>query len=35
MAEKEFFEIVDRFRSPHLWEKENGVWKLRHVVYED
>jgi len=35
MTEKEFFEIVDRFRSPHLWEQENGVWKLRHAVYED
>jgi N-acetyl sugar amidotransferase len=34
MTEKEFFEIADRFRSPHLWKKENGDWKLRHVVWE-
>lgn len=26
-------ELVDKFRSPHLWGKDaNGVWKLRHNV---
>lgn len=25
-------EVTDRFRSPHLWVKDNGVWKLRHNV---
>ncbi|MFW2457012.1 N-acetyl sugar amidotransferase [Methyloversatilis discipulorum] len=32
LTESEFWEVVDRFRSPHLWEKQGGVWKLRHVV---
>jgi N-acetyl sugar amidotransferase len=32
LQEKEFFEIVDRFRSPHLWIKEGADWKLRHQV---
>ena len=27
-----FLELCDRARSPHLWEKENGEWKLRHRV---
>lgn len=28
-----FHELVDKFRSPHLWGKdENGQWKLRHNV---
>lgn len=27
-------ELTDRFRSPHLWVKDNGVWKLRHNVNE-
>lgn len=28
-------ELTDRFRSPHLWGKdENGLWKLRHNVFE-
>ncbi len=30
--EKEFFEIVDRFRSPHIWEKNNGDWKLKKEI---
>ena len=26
-------ELTDKFRSPHLWGKnENGIWKLRHNV---
>ena len=25
-------ELTDNFRSPHLWKKENGIWKLRHNV---
>ena len=23
-------ELSDKFRSPHLWKKSNGVWELRH-----
>lgn len=29
-----FIELVDSFRSPHLWERRNGDWKLRHSVYQ-
>ena len=25
--------LSDQFRSPHLWEKENDVWRLRHTVF--
>jgi N-acetyl sugar amidotransferase len=25
--------LADKFRSPHLWNKENGEWKLRHNVW--
>jgi len=28
----EFDDIVDGFRSPHLWKKHGGEWALRHVV---
>lgn len=29
-----FHELCDRFRSPHLWKKdETGKWKLRHTVW--
>jgi N-acetyl sugar amidotransferase len=32
VSEQEFHEIIDRFRSAHLWQKVNGVWKLKHEV---
>lgn len=32
ITEERFWEVIDKARSPHLWEKENGVWKLRHQV---
>jgi N-acetyl sugar amidotransferase len=28
-------ELADKFRSPHLWAKVNGEWKLRHTVSKD
>ena len=28
-------DLVDRFRSPHLWVKENREWKLRHTINKD
>lgn len=35
LTEDEFHVTVDRFRSPHLWKKEDGVWKLRHAVWHE
>jgi len=34
MKEHEFYEVVDKFRSPHLWNKVDDNWLLRHAVYE-
>ncbi len=31
---EEFMDLCDQFRSPHLWEKVNDAWKLRHPVWE-
>jgi N-acetyl sugar amidotransferase len=28
-----FSNLCDRFRSPHLWMRENGEWKLRRRVH--
>lgn len=28
-----FMDLADQFRSPHLWKKDNGEWKLRHTVW--
>jgi len=33
-TESNFHETVDRFRSPHLWEKKAGEWSLLHTVWE-
>jgi N-acetyl sugar amidotransferase len=33
MAIDEFMDLCDKFRSPHLWTRMNGEWKLRHTVY--
>lgn len=30
-----FDALCDEFRSPHLWTKENGEWKLRQHAYPD
>jgi N-acetyl sugar amidotransferase len=30
-----FMALCDKFRSPHLWAKVDGEWKLRHTVNED
>tara|TARA_B100000965_G_scaffold406299_1_gene444475 strand:- start:2285 stop:3493 length:1209 start_codon:yes stop_codon:yes gene_type:complete len=33
MSEKEFFDVIDKFRSPHLWEKIKGEWHLKKAVW--
>jgi len=30
-----FHELCDRHRSPHLWTREAGEWRLRHPVWAD
>jgi len=35
ITEEEFYATVDRFRSPHLWNNENGEWRLRHTVWNE
>ncbi|UCG70794.1 MAG: N-acetyl sugar amidotransferase [Thermoplasmata archaeon] len=32
MSSERFLELCDEHRSPHLWKKENGEWKLRYQV---
>lgn len=34
MNREYLFHLADRFRSPHIWKYENGVWKLRHTVFD-
>jgi len=35
MTRERFMELCDQFRSPHLWAKMDGEWKLRHTVNND
>jgi len=32
MKPEKFLELCDQFRSPHLWERINGEWRLRHQI---
>lgn len=32
MNREYFDQLADKFRSPHLWKKDQGVWKLRYQV---
>jgi N-acetyl sugar amidotransferase len=34
LTEKQFHEICDKFRSPHLWDKKDGKWNLKHKIWE-
>ena len=34
ISPEHFVELCDKFRSPHLWKKDNGEWKLRHPIWE-
>lgn len=33
ITEEEFHAVIDSWRSPHLWEKVGGEWKLKIAVY--
>ncbi len=35
MKPERFHELCDQFRSPHLWAKVGGTYKLRHTVSKD
>lgn len=32
ITEKHFWKVVEKYRSPHLWKKVNGKWKLKYTV---
>ena len=35
LSESSFFRYCNSARSPHLWKKVKGKWKLRHTVNFD
>lgn len=34
ITEERFWQRIDEGRSPHLWAKQDGEWKLRHSVVD-
>ena len=32
ISEEKFYSIIDRFRSPHLWKKNNDKWELLQKI---
>jgi N-acetyl sugar amidotransferase len=32
ITEARFWDVIDKARSPHLWEKVGETWKLRHTI---
>jgi len=32
ISEERYWQVIDAARSPHLWEKINGEWQLKHKV---
>lgn len=32
LTEERFWELIDQGRSPHLWQKKDGKWVLKHQV---
>ncbi len=35
ITDEEVHQVVDSWRSDHLWYQENGEWKLRHAVWHN
>ena len=33
ISQSYFWEVVDSWRSPHIWEKKGNKWKLKKTVY--
>lgn len=35
ISDLEVQEVIDSWRSDHIWKRENGEWKLRHAVWHE
>lgn len=31
----DYNEVIEKFRTPHLWEKRYGKWHLKHPIWEE
>jgi hypothetical protein len=35
VSEETYWEVIDSWRSPHLWKKDGGNWVLRHPIWSE
>lgn len=35
ISEEQFWSVIDRYRQPHIWKQENGVWRLNRTVHDE
>lgn len=35
ITEDHYYEVIDSWRSPHLWDKINGKWELKHPIWKE
>jgi N-acetyl sugar amidotransferase len=35
ITDKEVHEVIDSWRSDHIWRKKNSEWELRHAIWQE
>lgn len=35
ISEQRYHDVIEEFRTPHLWHKENGQWVLTHPIWKE
>jgi N-acetyl sugar amidotransferase len=35
ITEEFFWQVVDSYRSPHIWEKDGSLWKLKTAIWHE
>jgi N-acetyl sugar amidotransferase len=30
-----YYEVIEKFRTPHLWRKQDGKWQLTHPIWQE
>ncbi len=35
ITEQKYHDVIEEFRTPHLWHKENGLWQLSHPIWKE
>jgi N-acetyl sugar amidotransferase len=35
ISKEHFWDVIDSWRSPHLWQKTGGEWKLKRAIWMD